>query len=111
VVVAERLLLVVSEPFCRGGVPVTEEQRERTRLVAREVAAFFLERGIFPISIDGGSFFQLVTPTTPYADVERAFEDGAALLRLLNQRYSTPAVIVGCGDSPDALQVLPLPRT
>src|SRR5262249_40542289 len=50
-------------------------------------------------------------PTTAYAAVERALEDGAALLRLLNQRYSTPTVMVGCGDSLDALQVLPLPGT
>src|SRR5262249_46488253 len=61
--------------------------------------------------IDGGSFFQLVTPTTPYADVERALEDGAALLRLLDQRYSTATVKVGGGDSPDALRVFPLPGT
>jgi hypothetical protein len=110
-VVAYSLFSVLIEPVRPADVPATEEQRERARLVARKVANYFKQRGIFPIPIEGGSFFQLLIPTTAYEDVERALEDGAALLRLLNQRYSTPAVMVGSGDSPDALQVLPLPGT
>ncbi len=110
-VVAFSLFAVSISPTRSGISPMAAEEREQARLIAKAVAAFFVQRGIHPISIDGGSVFQLLIPTTPYADVVKACEDGAALLRLLGQRFSTEEVQVGWDHSAEAVQVLPLPGT
>src|SRR5262249_12365962 len=51
--VAYSMFAVAVEPVAEEGSPFTDEDRQRARQVARDVARFFTERDVFPIPLDG----------------------------------------------------------
>jgi hypothetical protein len=109
-VIAYNLFPISVVPVRPDGVSATQEERQCARKVACAIASFFTSRQIYPIPVDAGSAFQLLVPTVRYADVKQASERAAALLHLLDQRFSTAEAKVDCTLS-DPACALALPGT